>query len=216
MRVFRCESNILNLECFRAAVVPSHTLCVTPPPFLKGCTAKVLTILHFPGTAPREDEEGSEEKLQKVAPGVVWEWEGDGGIWSQYSAKHCQMLSSALVNDDKELTLEVAADVKMKIRFDAMTQTNVATGWQRNIRCTLPTSTSGGQSVFWEWEDSGGEWKAYSPTTQRLLHACKVCGADSVEVEVIPGKTCTVDLKALKQKMERGKKGNVRCRPLAG
>lgn len=196
--------------------VPSHTL-YTPPFFPKELYVHrkiVLTISKFPGGSPREDEEGSEEKLQKVAPGVIWEWEGDGGVWSSYSTKHCQALSSALVKDEKEMTLQVTPEVKMKIRFDAMTQTNVATGWQRNIRCTLaPSASSPG---VWEWEDSGGEWRAHSPATQRLLHACRLCGSDSVQVEVIPGKIGTVNLKALKQKMEGGKMGNVRCRPVAG
>lgn len=206
----------LNPKCYRAVEVPSHTL-YTPPPFLIEPQKNVLTISNFPGASPRYDEEGSEEKLQKVAPGVIWEWEGDGGIWSSYSAKHCQALSNALVKDEKEVTLQVTSEVKMKIRFDAMTQTNVATGWQRNVRCTLAPSTSspGVQSV-WEWEDSGGEWTAYSPPTQRLLHACRLCASDSVEIEVVPGKMCTVDLKALKQKMEGGKRGNVRCKPMAG
>lgn len=199
--------------------VPSHTLN-TPPSFPKELYVHrniVLTISQFPGASPREDEEGSEEKIQKVAPGVIWEWEGDGGVWGSYSAKHCQALSSALVKDEKELTLKVTSEVKMKVRFDGMTQTNVATGWQRNIRCTLsPSTSSPGVQNVWEWEDSDGDWRAYSPATQRLLHACRLCGSDSVQVEMIPGKMGTVDLKALKQKMEGGKMGSVRCRPVAG
>ena len=69
---------------------------------------------------------------------------------------------------------------------------------------------------MWEWENGDGEWTPFSPVSQRLLHACKLCGVESISVEVTPRKRSKVDLKGMKHEMA-GRKGlGVRCNPLAG
>ena len=148
---------------------------------------------------------------------MVWEWEEDGGKWSPFSADHSQLLSEALIAGDSDTTVQVAPSVKMKIRFDAMTQTNTKTGWQRNIRCVDTSSAAPDTHTVWEWENDSGEW-AWFPTQahQRLLTACKVCQVDSVSVETAPRKQTKVDLTSMNHEMGRGKKFGVRCSSLAG
>ena len=117
------------------------------------------------------------------------------------------------------MTLKVTTSVKMKVRFEAMTQTNVGTGWQRNVRCVKASSssTSSKNQSVWEWERDDGNWAAYSPVQQRLLNACKLCEVESVKIEAAPGKWSTVDLKAMKQESEVGDRvWDIRCSQLAG
>jgi hypothetical protein len=152
-----------------------------------------------------------------VPPGVTWEWEGDGGKWSQFSADHSRLLSEALINGDSDVSVQVAQSVKMKIRFDSMTQTNVGTGWQRNVHCASSSqSGSPDTQTVWEWENDRGVWAWFPPAHQRLLHACKACQVDTVSVETRAGKQSRVDLGSMTHEMGRGKKFGVRCSSLAG
>lgn len=164
-----------------------------------------------------EGEGEPTRKKAKVPSAVTWEWEGDGGKWSPFSADHSQSLSEALISGDSDVTVQVAESVKMKIRFDSMTQTNVKTGWQRNVRCAPSSrSDSTDTQTVWEWENDRGEWAGFSQPHQRLLQACKVCQVDSVSVETTPGKRTRVDLGSMEHVMGRGKKLGVRCSPVAG
>lgn len=86
-----------------------------------------------------------------------------------------------------------------------MTQTNMTTNWQRNVRCTSNTDTtnatdstditnnttdttnttniadtSGGGK--WEWKDEHGKWTLYPPGVCRLLDACRICGVEEWEI----------------------------------
>ena len=133
----------------------------------------------------------------KVPPGVVWEWEGDGGKWNKYAPEHSQDVTDALTRGDNDVTLKVSSSIQMKVRFSAMTQMNVSTGWQRDIRCS-PTGATKGKGGIWEWQDENGTWNGYSSPTQRLLEACRLCGADKTSIEVA-GRQYTVDLKAMQQ-----------------
>ena len=141
---------------------------------------------------------------------MVWEWEDDGGRWNQYAPGHSQSLTSALIKGDTDVTLQVAPSVKMRVRFDAMTQMNVSTGWQRNVRC-LPPSGSLTTGV-WEFHDvSRDHWTAYSPSTQRHLEACLHCGSENTRVETTSGQWFKVDVKARKQVSEEtGESSKVR------
>ncbi|CAI8050123.1 Poly [ADP-ribose] polymerase 2 [Geodia barretti] len=168
------------------------------------------------GGSTAEGEAGPAKKKAKVPPGVTWEWEGDGGKWSQFSANHSRLLSEALINGDSDVSVQVAQSVKMKIRFDSMTQTNVGTGWQRNVRCASPSqSGSPDTQTVWEWENDRGEWAWFPPAHQRLLHACKACHVDAVSVETTARKRSRVDLGSMTHEMGRGKKFGVRCSSLA-
>ena len=167
-----------------------------------------------------ESEGGPKTEGSEVGPSgvVVWEWEGDGGKWSAYSAEHCKLLSDGLSEGEGSVTLQVSATVKMRVRFDGMSQTNVSTGWQRNVRC-IPTSSSDppGAATVWEWLSEDGEWVIFSTANQRLLTACKLCSVESISIEMTPGNQNTIDLKAMKYEMgSGGKKLGVRCGPRAG
>lgn len=150
--------------------------------------------------------------------GVVWEWEGDDGTWNAFSEEHCKLLCEGLMNGDSTVPIQVSQTVKMNIRFDAMTQTNTRTGWQRNIRCvpSVSSTPSSGTHSVWEWENDVGEWTSFSPVNQRLLHACKLCNVEAVSVEIMPRKQSKVDLKSMKHEMTDGKRLGIRCNPLAG
>lgn len=67
--------------------------------------------------------------------------------------KNGEELTSALLAGKDEAIVGVAPGVKMKARFDTMTQANVSTGWQRDLRC-IEGNASYVPSV-WEWLDEG-------------------------------------------------------------
>ena len=180
------------------------------------------------------DEAEPEEKKIKSPPspaGAVWEWEGDGGVWYAYNPEHSKALSEAVGKKEK-VRFIVASKVTMEVCFRAMTQVNVATKWQRNIRCVSSSSPASSSSTsssssssasssassapegeaVWEWEGEDGTWMAYSTATQRLLTACRVCAVESVKVEGDGGRVCVVHLPTMKQAGVRGgRKTNVRC-----
>lgn len=94
---------------------------------------------------------------------VKWEWLGDGGKWTPYSDTLSDKLTDSFTSGANEVTMSVSHGVKMKIKFKNMTQSNVSTGWPRDVRCVpLQEGGSSGhyQSSVWEWEE-GGVWKRY-------------------------------------------------------
>ena len=141
---------------------------------------------------------------------MVWEWEGDGGKWNKYDASLSQELADALLKGDDDISLQVASGVKMKVRFSSMTQMNVRTGWQRNVRCVL-ASGSGGSAGVWEWQDENEKWNTYSPTIQRLLEACDLCGVEKREFEAA-GRNYRINLSNKKQvNVDTSVERKVRC-----
>lgn len=144
----------------------------------------------------RDDTDSTEgaPDSKKSRPSPLWEWEGDGGKWSKYAPEHSQQLTDALLAGKKDLTIQVAPNVRTKIRFSTMTQMNASTGWQRNIRCCQASGPA-----VWEWQEDGvGLWRAHTPAISCLLEACHLCGVDSTLIES-GSKRLTVDVKALKQ-----------------
>ena len=106
-------------------------------------------------------------------------------------------LTTALLKGDTDVTMQVGTNVKLKIRFGTMTQMNVATGWQRNVRC-VPSRGSREEKGKWEWQDEHRKWNAYAPPVQRLLRGCELCGVEEIEIEA-HGRKYKVDLKNKKQ-----------------
>lgn len=150
-----------------------------------------------------DNDGGPATKSPRVSPDVVWEWEGDGGWWSQYSRPHADEITDALVSGEEEVTLQITPAVKMKIRFSAMTQMNVATGWQRNVRC-LPQKVATSMTGLWEFQENPTDpWTAYAAPVQRWLEACFLCGVGSLaRVEALTGKWFKLDFGKMKQVSE--------------
>ena len=75
----------------------------------------------------------------------------------------------------------------LKVDFSKMTQTNIHTGWQRDVQCVPTPSESQASSSSpqgqWEWQDEDGKWNEYPPAVQRLLDACQNCGVKKCEFE---------------------------------
>ena len=89
-----------------------------------------------------------------------------------------------------------------------MSQVNLSTGKERNIRCVPWPSSLSDQ---WEWQDEHRKWNLYPPVIQRLLGACHLCGVDQWEVEAL-GKKYNVELENKVQiNVETGVKRKVRC-----
>ena len=128
---------------------------------------------------------------------VTWQWEGDDGKWINYDTSMGHQLTTALLKGDRDVTIQVSTSVKLKVRFGTMTQMNVATGWQRNVRC-VPSRGSREEKGRWEWQDEHGKWNAYAPPIQRLLRACELCGVEETEIEA-QGRNYKVDLDNKKQ-----------------
>ena len=148
------------------------------------------------------DNEGasaSKSKRSRRTPkrAVTWQWEGDGGKWTNYDSSLGTQLTTALLKGDRDITVQVATNVKLKVRFGMMTQMNVSTGWQRNVRC-VPSRGSREEKGKWEWQDEHGKWNAYAPPIQRLLRGCELCGVEETEVET-HGRKYMVDLENKKQ-----------------
>ena len=159
-----------------------------------------------------EEEEEKEEVESKKANTVHWEWEGDDGKWIRYSNAHSQKLVDAMTRGAEELTLRVTPGVKMRVRFSLMTQSNVSTGWQRNVRCVVVSPTHHEQGV-WERQDNDGAWLGFSESTSRQLQAAQTCAVEEVMVSV-GGKKCSVDLRVMEwEGEEEGKRRPVRCVP---
>ena len=157
------------------------------------------------------EEENEEEVELKKSRGVHWEWEGDGGKWIRYSNAHSQKLMEAMTKGDEELTLRVSPGVKMRVRFALMTQTNVSTGWQHDVRCVAADPVHQKQGV-WERQDGDGTWVGFSESSCRQLQAAQLCGVEEVMVSV-EGKSSHVDLRVMEKEEEKGLRRPVRCVP---
>ena len=55
------------------------------------------------------------------------------------------------------MIFSVAPGVKMKARFETMTQSNMSTGWQRDIRCLGNNS----EEPVWEWGRDNDGWNKW-------------------------------------------------------
>ena len=106
----------------------------------------------FPTITGNDSEQGGATK-------VKWEWLGDSGRWSSYADDVSDTLTKGFVSGKEELMVSVAKSVRMKIRFkNGMNQSNVSTGWSRDIRC-VPVGGGDEQTKgLWEWQE-GGAWK---------------------------------------------------------
>lgn len=152
----------------------------------------------------------TDQKDQKPGQSPHWEWLGDDGRWIRYSVAHTHKLTAAMEKGEEEVVVRVAPGVKMAVRFASMTQTNMSTGWQRDIRCTLDESA--GAIGKWERQLSDGKWAGFGESASRQLTAARLCEMEKVIVEV-GSKKCTVDMMELKCKEEGEEARCLRCVP---
>ena len=103
---------------------------------------------------------------------------------------------------DEEVIVKVAPGIKMRVRFAVMTQTNVSTGWQREVRCGRCDPAG-----VWERQLSDGSWTGFNGSACKLLTAARVCGMDKVTVTE-GSNTMVVDLLGLMAGNDR-----LRCVP---
>ena len=91
---------------------------------------------------------------------VRWEWLGDAGKWNKYSDENSEQLTAEFVGGKDEAVVNVAPGVKMKARFNMMTQSNMSTGWQRDLRC-ISSDHHYSPPAVWEWGGDTDEWKKW-------------------------------------------------------
>lgn len=154
----------------------------------------------------------SQNKKRRRTPksAVTWQWEGDRGKWTNYEASVGRQVTAALLKGDGDVTVQVAPGVQMKVRFGTMSQMNVTTGWQRNVRCVPASRGSREEKGKWEWEDEHGKWNVYPPAIQRLLRGCELCGMEVTEIEC-RGRNYNVDIENKKQiNVDTGVERNIR------
>ena len=84
------------------------------------------------------DGDGDSQKAAKrvkteTGTCVIWQWQGDGEIWKDYSSDLAKEISNAFSKGDQKTAFTIGAS-KFEVIFGQMVQRNVKTGWERNIR----------------------------------------------------------------------------------
>ncbi len=174
------------ITCCPACRIEYPTIHVRNTHFYPVCSPTFLVTVVT--TSSLDLTEASAEDTKKI----VWEWEGDGGKWTKYDDQYSIKITKALTDREDDVILQVAPTVKLNVRFNSMTQMNVRTGWQRDVRCLS------NERAEWEWQDEHGKWNKYSPSVQRLLVACQECGVVERKLEAA-GRRYKVDLVLKKQ-----------------
>lgn len=126
-------------------------------------------------TANSDVAEDSSAVAESSMPAPLWAWLNDSDQWIKYSAEHSSQITAALKAGEEDVVVEVAPRIKMRVRFAVMTQCNVSTGYQREVRCGDATSTG-----VWERQQEDGSWTPFNETMSRLLTAARVCGLDEI------------------------------------
>lgn len=75
-------------------------------------------------------------------PRCHWQWEADGGKWTDFSDDHQQELSDGLTSSQASIVLTIpntTPAVKMRVLYSRMVQANDRTGYERSIRCLDPS-----------------------------------------------------------------------------
>lgn len=137
-------------------------------------------------------------KKENVSLETRWEWEGDGGTWTSYTADLCMQLTDALNAGKKYMELKLPTGVVLKVMFERMVQKNKVTGWDRRVRrCVKHESDEGYYS--WEWEDERKNWNPYGAAVSIELEQARAGGDTSVKICTC-GRNYTVSVAKLEQK----------------
>ena len=139
----------------------------------------------------------SSSKLR--SPGICWEWEADGSLWTAFTGDHNTAVNDAFINDSPHVDLHISRGTKVRVAFSSMIQINLKTGWQRDVRC-VSQSSSYEYSDFWQWQPNGKtSWEMHPSAVGRLIEAAQVVGKPSQTIS-LQGSLHEVDLLGMTQK----------------
>lgn len=113
--------------------------------------------------------------------GVLWEFMGEEGVWTEYQPHECSLDSAAIEghyqqNQQGQLSFSVGR-FNYTLDYTGMFQTNVAIGTRRAVR-----RTPGGQQSTrrsgprWQFKDMDGTWTEY--TTRGRRGRCSMSSQD--------------------------------------
>uniref|UniRef100_A0A8B9K5Y0 WWE domain-containing protein n=1 Tax=Astyanax mexicanus TaxID=7994 RepID=A0A8B9K5Y0_ASTMX len=113
--------------------------------------------------------------------GVIWEFMGDEGVWTEYQKPGCSLNSADIerqyqLNPQRQLNFTVGR-YSYTLSFSEMYQTNDRFGTMRHIRRTVGGNLSQSQAR-WQFRDMDGSWKDYVTGSRRGN-----CTVSSQEIE---------------------------------
>ncbi|XP_071091568.1 poly [ADP-ribose] polymerase 2-like [Haliotis cracherodii] len=150
------------------------------------------------GDAPKEAKKARLDEASIKGVCVRWEWEGDGGKWTQYGDNLNISVTNAFNSKKKEYQYKVSSSVTLIAQFGKMVQKNKKTGWERRIRLTMKDADSDDFYV-WQWENEHGKWNPYPADTSLLLEQAQRDGTDeTVDIEA-QHRSYAIDLKTMEQ-----------------
>ncbi|UJR31675.1 hypothetical protein I4U23_019156 [Adineta vaga] len=92
---------------------------------------------------------------------IQWEWEGDKGVWQQFSIDIQQEISQAFEKGNKEVIINQTEEVNMIIKLPDMIQINQKTKFMRRIRLCIDFQDKNGFFVY-EYENDNKKWLTYN------------------------------------------------------
>ncbi|XP_041376216.1 poly [ADP-ribose] polymerase 2-like [Gigantopelta aegis] len=127
-----------------------------------------------------------------------WEWEGDGGQWTQFPHKWKLAITKAYNEDKNDFEFSVGRGVRLAVVFSKMLQKNKKTGFSRRVRFCVQ-SNKATDFYAWQWKDESGKWSPYSPKiTEDLELAHSKDPSTDLEFDV-GGTTYRIDFSAMTQ-----------------
>uniref|UniRef100_A0A3B1J1U6 WWE domain-containing protein n=2 Tax=Astyanax mexicanus TaxID=7994 RepID=A0A3B1J1U6_ASTMX len=117
--------------------------------------------------------------------GVIWEFMGDEGVWTEYQKPGCSLNSADIerqyqLNPQRQLNFTVGR-YSYTLSFSEMYQTNDRFGTMRHIRRTVGGNlyiSSSQSQARWQFRDMDGSWKDYVKGSRRGN-----CTVSSQEIE---------------------------------
>merc|ERR1712130_26703 len=135
------------------------------------------------------------ESLVESKPKVFykWQWEDNGPRWVDYDILTNDQIEESFKNDANEHQFVVGGSKIYEIRFDSLTQCNLATNFERVVRRIAvdqngniveedktkrakPTETKKSKTLTvyqWQWEGPGG-WQDYDESINPILNELAV------------------------------------------
>ncbi|KAK7475539.1 hypothetical protein BaRGS_00033228, partial [Batillaria attramentaria] len=128
---------------------------------------------------------------------VRWEWEADGGKWTQYDSSINTELANAYTKKKDQISVDVAPKVTMLLQPLKMVQKNKKTGYERRLRMAI-LDPGDSEYYVWQWEDEKGKWNPYSAAVSLELEEARETKKGSVSFEACH-RSYDVDLAKMEQ-----------------